>query len=275
MTPAERPLSRAAAILISMAALGVLLGISLERAQVAASPDTPDPSSAPAPVSRPEEPRDLAPLRALAALPPYKDATPRPLAEDYLGPNAPAAVAWFSTPDSPDEVLAFYRNALAAEGHLLVEHHYGPSAGYVGYLAPDTEELHLVSVLAQGRETLVFTSVAKLSQSLAGTWPSELPCSEGAVERLSLSLPPEAGGRSVAARIPVGSLGGVLDAYRRALVAAGWEVEPTEGDADQARLTAHRGGTSATAYLRRAPDGVHLYINLPGADSSGAQEQDG
>ncbi|WP_368738092.1 hypothetical protein [Myxococcus sp. AM009] len=188
LTPvaATRPVVRIPALLFSVAVVGGLIGFSWEHAVYRGS-DSSQEWSPPelgtdvelASRSWVRTPAEEAILqRALVHFPPYPNATrPDALAADYLGPEAPMAVAWFSTQDAPAKVLEHYAQALLAKGLPVLHQRHGEKGGYVGYWSPATEEVRLVSTLAQGGETLVFVSSGQVGPMLqrAAAVPGWLP----------------------------------------------------------------------------------------------------
>ncbi|MFP2960395.1 hypothetical protein ACLEPN_21885 [Myxococcus sp. 1LA] len=180
LTPstATRPIVRVPALLFSVAVVGGLIGFSWEHAVYRGSDSSqewspPELETGVEPSSRGwvRTPGEEAILqRALVHFPPYPNATrPEALAADYLGPGAPMAVAWFSTQDTPAQVLEHYTQALLAKGLPVLHQRHGEKGGYVGYWSPATEEVRLVSTLAQGGETLVFVSAGQVEAMLQRT----------------------------------------------------------------------------------------------------------
>lgn len=204
--------------------------------------------------------------RATHGLPPYKDAVPQALAADYLDPSSSIAVAWFMTPDSPDQVLSFYRAELEKAGLPPVEHHYNPLSGYVAYMEPTSKRVHAVSVLAQGGETAVFISNGQVASFLEGKGrvPAGLPIPEEAEQPVVLTFRNE--GRiqySVMADVPEGPVKQWSDFYREAFGVAGWKLESDVAEsAHETQLQVSRGTSRATALVQRQGGGVKLYLTL-------------
>lgn len=115
------------------------------------------------------------PPEALAGLPAYPRGVPRRVSESMKGQGSKMAVAWFTTDDSLDEVIAWYEVAFMKEKRPYVTHRYGDRSGYIGWLQPDKpitlgEEpslavfdgvMHLVSVMKEGRQTAVLLSASR------------------------------------------------------------------------------------------------------------------
>lgn len=203
--------------------------------------------------------------RATGGLPPYKDAVPQALAADYL-PGSNLAAAWFMTPDSPQEVLGFYREALVKAGLPPVEHYYNANAGYVAYMEPGSKRVHTVSALAQGGETAVFVSAGQVDSFLKGGTPvpAGLPMPPEAEEPVVLTFRQE--GRiqySVLAELPEGQVKALSDFYRESFAEQGWKLESaSEESARESHLQVSRGGSRATALVQQQGDGVKLYVTL-------------
>jgi hypothetical protein len=168
------PLGRAAALLVSVAVAGGLIGFGWERTVY-----QPDEAPGLEPLGLPEappepsrhlerSPEEKAVLqRALSAFPPYpRGSRPQVLAADYLGPKTPIAAVWLTTEDAPDDVLEHYLRVLEERGLPALGQRYNAHAGFVGYWSPESEEVFLVSVIAQGGETLIFVSAAQVAALL-------------------------------------------------------------------------------------------------------------
>ena len=173
------PTVRVLALLLSLAAVGALLGLGLENVLHEHPDALPSLASDEALLMPPRQPmrsseEEALLARTLSHFPPYPRASrPEPLVADFLGPASPIAVAWFSTPDAPNTVLEHYRQVLLEAGLPVIEQQLEAHAGYVGYWSPASEEVRLVSVLPQGEETLVFISAGQVGPLLED--PSHLP----------------------------------------------------------------------------------------------------
>jgi hypothetical protein len=236
MVPVQALVLRAGLWFFCVASVGAIIGFAWEgavhqaeasrREQLQARAD--EDMSAGSPSRTPEEEAVLS--RALPHFPPYPRAKGRPevLAADYLGPGVPMAVAWFSTGDTPDAVLEHYQATLVEQGLPVLARRYGPNGGYVGYWSPRSGAVHLVSVLAQGGETLVFVSSGEMEPLLSGraAVPSWLPLPEGAQSPVVLTFRMEGTTYyTVSGRIPEGVLADVGTAYAAGLRTRGWEAE--------------------------------------------------
>ena len=127
------------------------------------------------------------PEAALEGIPPYPRAMPKKVADTLKGQGSQLAVAWFTTDDSVDAVIAFYEAAFRKEKRPLVSHRYSERSGYVGWLQPDfmgvppedagidilAGTMHLVSVMKEGRQTAVLVSASRPMDLLDN--PTRLP----------------------------------------------------------------------------------------------------
>jgi hypothetical protein len=261
-------------VLGSAALAGSIGGVALERFSAARHPPAPLSEEAldrvvpPSPAIR-GNPRHLASAESLTGLPPYPGARPQDLAADVTALGVPMHVAWFSTPDSPADVVHFYEEKLAKDRKLMVSHLYSENAGYVGYLEMPGEKMHVVSVLRQGQETLVFPSESEMGQSASATTavPNTLPRPERGEGSLVLTFKDNGVVQdTVFENVPDGDLDQVLASYQRGFKDKGWTVgPPNRSSPDAVRLEAKRDRTTATVVLRRqaAPHpGVAVYLTL-------------
>jgi hypothetical protein len=207
--------------------------------------------------------------RATQGLPPYQRALPQALAADYMGPDSRIAVAWFLTSDTPEEVLGFYREVLGEEGLPVLSHRYDTHAGYVGYQEPGDPELHLVSALRQGEETLVLFSSAQgssLPQARREQMPWDLPLPAGVRHPWVMNLQVEGRVRSTVMVEARGSrVDDLVDFYLRTFRAQGWILEhPAERLGDQVFLSARRGPARVSILIQPQAAGARLYFTLDG-----------
>lgn len=207
--------------------------------------------------------------RATQGLPPYKQALPQALAADYMGPDSRIAVAWFMTRDTPEEVLGFYREVLGEAGLPVLSHRYGTSAGYVGYQEPGNPEMHLVSALRQGEETLVLLSSAhgsSLPQARRAQVPWDLPMPAGVQHPWVMNLQVEGRVRSTAMVEARGARAeDLVDFYLRTFRAQGWILEHPAGRlGDQVFLSARRGPARVSTLIQPQATGARLYFTLDG-----------
>lgn len=229
----SKPSVRVGLWFFSLAVAGGTIGFAWERAAYRAEPVPLERLQAQAEQELPSGGLDRTPQeeavlsRALAHFPPYPRANGRPevLAADYLGPGVPIAVAWFSTQDTPEQVMAHYQGTLLDAGLPVLIDRHGVNGGYVGYWSPASKESHLVSVIAQGGETYVFVSSGQVEPLLTGKppVPDWVPVPAGVKEPVVLTFRLEgATYYTVAGRVPAGVLAEVSEAYRADLQARGW-----------------------------------------------------
>lgn len=205
--------------------------------------------------------------RALSSFPPYPRASrPEVLAADYLGPGVPMAVAWFSTKDTPSQVLEHYAKVLLDAGLPVIREAHGENGGYVGYWSPDTLEVRLVSVLAQGGETLVFVSAGQVQGLLQRGMgvPAWVPLPPGLTEPLAMAFDMEGTTHQVVSGTLTGeTLGGAEARYRAVLREQGWEAGATEPvRTGGVSFEVERRETRGRAVLREKAPGVEVQLSL-------------
>lgn len=268
---------RVPALLFSVAVVGSLIGFAWEGAVYGRRDVTeawsPPPSLDDAPPTKPSGSRspaeEAALKRALVHFPAYPKASRAELlAVDYLGPDVPIAVAWFSTTDTPEQVLSHYRQVLLDNGLPVLGERHGENGGWVGYWSPATEEMRLVSVLAQGGETLGFVSAGQVAPLLkrASRVPPWIPLPPELSEPVTLSFALEgASHHVVSGQLPEAAPSAVGERYRALLVEKGWDVGAVEPvDANGIAFELMKGTTLGRATLRtRAEEhGVELQLSL-------------
>ncbi|WP_375756643.1 hypothetical protein [Corallococcus exercitus] len=276
----SHPAFRTAAVLVSVAVAGIVIGMGMEEARYGgarteleraeAAADELDQEAAAAQSGPTRSKRDEAILaRTLSYFPPYPNGgRPEALSADYLGPDTPIAVAWFSTQDSSDQVLQHYRKFLLDEGLPVVGVRFNDNAGYVGYWVPKDDEVRLMSTLHQGGETLVFVSSARMRNYLerAGRVPAGVPVPRGLQDVASLSLRMEgATNITVSGRLLDTTLSEAEQAYRAQLRDQGWSVEEARQEAFQeTQLSLTRTGLRGQATLRQpaAQQSVDFHLSL-------------
>ncbi|RKH50830.1 hypothetical protein D7X55_12400 [Corallococcus sp. AB049A] len=274
----SRWVGRAAALLVAVAVVGALLGVAmedviygnapteLEAAEVRANAEFPSP---PSNKRSPAEEAILA--RALVHFPPYPNATRRPevLAADYLGPDAPIAVAWFTTKDKPRQVLEHYRKLLLEKGLPVLQDDYGENGGYVGYWSPVSEEVRLVSVLYQDGESMVFVSAGQVAPAIGNKRPLPpwLPIPMTVVDPQLLTLRLEGFTQyQVAGTSTEGTLVEAESAWRDTLRSRGWQMGPSsEGQGEVVAFDVSHEGMRGQLSLRRPQllqPGVEFNLSL-------------
>ncbi len=271
---------RVPAVLFSVAVVGGLIGFSWERVAYRDAPA--DGEWEPPALSGHGEasgssrgltrtPAEEAILkRALSHFPPYPRASrPEVLAADYLGPGVPMAVAWFSTKDTPAQVMEHYAKTLLEQGLPVIRQAHGENGGFVGYWSPATMEVRLVSVLAQGGETLVFVSAGQVQGLLnrAVSVPGWLPLPPELTEPLAISFDMEgATHHGVSGQLPEATLGAAEARYRALLGEKGWQVgatEPLEAKKGVGFEVSWENVQGRAVLLERSPrPGVELQLSL-------------
>ncbi|OJT24247.1 hypothetical protein BO221_13795 [Archangium sp. Cb G35] len=267
---------RALALLFSVAIAGGLIGFAWERFAYVQPVDpiedvtTDDMLSAPAPEpGRPSRsPWEEGILqRALSHFPPYPRGTrPEVLAADYLGEKSPIAVAWFTTQDTPDQVLSHYSGTLVDAGLPALGHRYNENAGYVGYWSPASKEVHLVSALAQGGETTVFVSSGQMQPLLEGgpQLPQWIPMHPEAEDTSALNFQLEgATQHTVSARVPESTVPEVEAFFREDFQKRGWSVTELHApDEVGTELEVRRGAMFGLVMLRRQLPSSEVMVHM-------------
>jgi len=200
-------------------------------------------------------------LAAVEGLPQYPGAFVRPISS-----GAQLNVAWFATKDSVDQVLSFYEKEFTAKGLIPVSYQFSPVSGYAGYLDFGDHRMHLVSVLRQGDETLVFPSTSYPKKMLEGgaSPPAGVPNIAGAEGAVSFDLG-GGGSRQVwLATYPGQSLDEVAAAWSRGLAGNGWDVKRAD-EGGEARLEADRAEGSLQVAIRKDPSAkIAVYVTTAG-----------
>ncbi|RJS16513.1 hypothetical protein DRW03_29860 [Corallococcus sp. H22C18031201] len=268
---------RLSLLLFAVTVAGALLGFAWEDAVYSHEPDSPlekaeqrAAAMLPPPARSPERTREEQAIlaRSLAGFPPYPgvSSAPEVLAADYLGPDVPIAVSWFSTKDSPRQVLSHYRSLLMDAGLPPLSADLGTNGGYVGYWSPADDEVRLVSVLAQGGETLVFVSagqMAKLAER-GSKIPDWMPMPAAAVDPQLISLKMEgATNHVVTGKMAEDSLAESEADWRKALDGRGWHMGNTAESMGQTRaFEVSHDGTVGQMLLRQTGVGVEFNLSL-------------
>ncbi|WP_375764876.1 hypothetical protein NR798_24470 [Archangium gephyra] len=269
-----RPAVRAVALLFSMAVAGGLIGFAWERFAYVQPADPiervtqEDMLTQPEPAQLSRSPWEAGILeRALSHFPPYPHGSrPEVLAADYLGQDAPIAVVWFTTQDSPDQVLTHYSATLVDAGLPAMGHRYNENAGYVGYWSPATKEVHLVSALAQGGETTVFVSSGQMAPLLEGTpqVPQWIPMPAAAEDASALNFQLEGATQyTVSARVPESTVAQAETYFREDFEKKGWTVTELHAPDDVgAELEVRRGAVFGLVMLRRQMPSPDVMVHL-------------
>ncbi|RKH56442.1 hypothetical protein [Corallococcus aberystwythensis] len=271
----SRPAFRIGSVLVTVAVAGGLIGMGLEEVRYGGSTELERAEAAADAVE--QEARTLRRsrqdeailARTLSYFPPYPNGgRPEALAADYLGPDAPIAVAFFETKDSSDQVLQHYRKFLLDKGLPVVGLRFNQNAGYVGYWSPSTEEVRLMSTMRQGDTTEVFVSTARVASYLErdSQVPSWVPVPPSLKDATSLSLRMEGSTQvSVSGLVPAAALPEVEQQFREALRARGWTVsESTVSGFQESTLDVTHTGLRGQAMLRQptAQPQVEFYLTL-------------
>lgn len=272
-----RPAVRTVALLFSMAVAGGLIGFAWERFSYEQPVDPIDRVTPQDMLTQPEPEPGSRPTRsaweegilrrALSHFPPYPHGSrPQVLAADYLGQQAPIAVVWFTTRDTPDQVLTHYSGTLMDAGLPTMGHRYNENAGYVGYWSPSSKEVHLVSALAQGGETTVFVSSGQMAPLLEGApkVPEWIPMPMAAEDASALDFQLEGATQyAVSARVPESTVAQVETFFREDFEKRGWSVTGLHAPDDLgAELEVRRGSVFGLVMLRRQAPSHDVMIHL-------------
>lgn len=273
-------------LVVGVAAVaGVIAGVGLSRsggppivptfgaaaADLASPPPPHRHRRAPAAEAIPTGPR--APAAALEGLPSYPGARPRGIGQGIEAAGIPMTVAYFTTPDPPEDVMSFYQNALE-ETHAHVVHEWMTrSTGYVGWRDKRTDELHGVVIARQGNETMVLPSTAapgRYDKSRIKP-PEVLPMPSHAEGTLTVSMGAQENGShqdSVVTTVPLTTVRAMVDFYKKAYAEKGWTVGSVNMNSDTAaRVVATRPDMRAETYLQHVTGGgrgprVRVYVIL-------------
>jgi hypothetical protein len=275
----HHPAFRTAALLFSVAVVGTLIGVawedvtygkaesSLEQMEArAAALEAKQESKEDAFRRSKREEAILA--RSLTYFPPYPNAgRPEALAADYLGPDVPIAVAFFTTKDSSDQVIQHYRKVILDQGLPVIGARFSENSGYVGYWEPETEEVRLVSTLHQGGETMAFVSAGRMGNLLQRRSiqiPEWAPVPPDLREAATLTLNMEGlQNTTVTGRMAAQSVEQAEQAYRSTLRLQGWTAEAGSSSGFQQReFVVSNTGMRGQVILKQATGSAEVEFHL-------------
>lgn len=265
--------------MLGVVALGACLGVGLawmerraEQKKLEAIQQMPDKLS---PMLFPEA--SLAPLEetqpksgpppAMEGLPIYPGSMPQGFDAAVVADERPIEMARFFTDDSVEQLRAFYEREFRLRGLSFVSHEFGPFAGYIGYMDWLSEELHLVSYIRQGSQTLVFPSRSRPSQrSEDGKLPAGVPVHpKASLAKTIAFLEPEGRHRiSYSAIIADERLASVKQFYREALVAGGWRGIQEKEEGGRSSLEAANEQRMVNFSFEQKQSDVGVYLLLMG-----------
>ncbi len=268
-------------LILIAAAVGTLVGVGLSLrkqhqldAQVTQLSHLGDtlPAEQFPPAPRETKEQMSAPLvdpRALEGLPPYPGADPRDLAQKTRAQGDDLHLAWFTTHDDVDQVMSFYEQRFSEMGRFIVHHHFNANAGYVGYLDTGDEKLHLISVLRNREQTVVFPSVSYPGHFFdpgGGQLPATVPVLPGTKGSVVFDFDEGAAARRSWFATTERPLDEVADFYAKALASKGWTVsEVNHALPTEVRIDARLGSASANVTLKkRAGQTVAIYVSIAG-----------
>ncbi|MCL2012349.1 MAG: hypothetical protein FWG75_06145 [Cystobacterineae bacterium] len=266
--------------LLGVAVLGACLGVGLAwmerrsdeeklesilQAPEALSPVL-FPEAPPAPLEEETESPPPLPV-AMQGLPVYPGSTPQSFHSTVLADGKPVEMAWFSTTDTPAQLRAFYEKEFKLRGLHHVSHEYSPFAGYMGYMDWFEEELHLVSYIRQGEQTMVFPSRSRPASEVEGEQlPEEVPVHPRAsVAKTIIFVEPEGQSRlSYSALVENHSLLEVKQFYKEALLAKGWKNIQEKEEGGRSNLEASNERMVANFSFEPKQNNVGIYLLLMG-----------
>ncbi len=197
-------------------------------------------------------------LAAVQGLPQYPGAFVRPISS-----GEQLNVAWFATKDSVEQVLEFYEKAFAEQGLAQISYQFSPATGYAGYMDLADHRMHLVSVMRQNDETLVFPSTSYPQKMLEGGAqpPAGVPNIAGAEGALSFDL----GGGPEKHQVWLAmyanrTVEDVVAAWSQGLQGNGWDVKRSD-EHGEARLDAERAQAALQVAIRKDPsEKIAVYV---------------
>lgn len=209
--------------------------------------------------------------RALKGIPPFPQATARPLFSAASMGGAPMAIGWFSTPKPVQAVLDYYGEFYRLLERPVVRHLYSERSGYVAWLETDLEKapgrgvLHMVSALRQGAETIVLLSANDplgLVQGPAQALPADLVMPpQASAPRVFRQQDEGRVTEHVTASVPGASLEAVRAFFLEHFAANGWVQAPGADVIDgMAVLMASRQGAQQTVLLSPRAGAVDVAI---------------
>jgi len=242
--------------MLGVVALGACLGVGLAwmewRAEakkleaIEQMPDTLSPLLFPkAPEVSPLEETQAEPSlpTAMEGLPVYPGSMPQGFDSIVVADGRPLEMARFFTEDSVEQLRAFYEKEFRLRGFHILSHEFSPFAGYIGYMDWLNEELHLVSYIRQGRQTMAFPSRSRPAErSEEGELPAGIPVHPKASQAKTIAFVEPEGSRriSYSASIADESVASVQQFYQKALREGGWGGLQEKEDGGRHSLEASR-----------------------------------
>jgi hypothetical protein len=209
--------------------------------------------------------------RSLRGIPPYPNARPRSLGEPATVMGMPLVASWFTTPDSPDAVLAHYERLYADAGVQAFSTMFDPGQGYIAWLeedppdaGPGEGQVHMVSVIRNtpsDHETIVLLSASRPQRLHAGgrRVPEGVLLPEGARPPQVVELAIEGRGRTVVTTTAPGDVRAVVAGVAQRLREAGWQVEAVTGSGEGQSVIGRKGPVAQSIF---ATAGRHGDVSL-------------
>ena len=205
---------------------------------------------------------------AIEGLPIYPGSNPHDLAKAIKGQGNDMKIAWFTTPDSIDQVLSFYEQRFAQAHRLPIRHRYNVNAGYVGYLDVNNEKLHLITAIRNLHDTLVFPSSSYPGQFLQseGKLPEGVPVLPRANGSVVIDFDEGHNARqSYFATVGDRTVAEVAEFYKLQFALNGWSIEEVnEVLATEVRIDARKGKGSCNVLVQKRDQKVAIYVSIAG-----------
>jgi hypothetical protein len=228
-----------------------------------------------APMARGKEADPFAPdPRVMGPFPSYPGTKARQLSSTSKAQGVPMSIAWLQTADSIEQVIGFYDARLAEQHVRHVAHRFNDASGYVAFREEtalpdggfDQGELHMVSAVRQGKQSIVFFSLNRPEDVLHAQAPQLPP----GVVLPPNSSPPQLfelgeGGLSrttIRARAFGASVSEARDFFKTHFQEGGWVLTREVIDGEGASLTAHRGRTQQLVMLGASAGAVDVLVSL-------------
>jgi len=227
----------------------------------------PEASSPPLlPSEEPQPQPELKVPSAMERLPVYPGSLPQAF-DSVVADGKPIDMAWFSTEDSVEQLRAFYAKEFALRGIFFVSHEFSPYAGYIGHIDWANQELHLVSYIRQGRQTMVFPSRSSPAQQMeGGQLPEGVPVHpKASLAKTIAFFEPEGRQRlSYSATVPNESLASVKGFFQEALLAKGLKNIQEKEERGRVSLEASNEQRVLNFSFEQKQNDVGIYLLLMG-----------
>lgn len=212
---------------------------------------------------------------SLEGIPPYPGASPRNLTSAAPSVSGhPFATSWFSTSDSVETVVEFYRKAFAPMDVLQASQVFSPTLGYAAWFEmPDldagvdvmTGQVHMVTAVRSSSQTYVFVSNSQPTKFLdnAATLPGGLQMPPAALRAQWVDVGESSlTKRTVFTAVPDTSTAEVAAHFAQQFEANGWTPLPSSTQDQALTLEARRAGDHVTVVLKSEGTDVKLLLSI-------------